>query len=61
MWRAFLEGDPKALKAEDGTLRGEVSRESVVSASTFCGTVGVLSSSIGSSDFLRIWILCPCT
>ena len=53
MWRAFLEGDPKALKADEGALRGDVSKESVF-CSSFRGKVGIWSSSIGSSDSCRI-------
>ena len=53
MWRAFLEGYPKALKVNEGALRGDVSKESA-----FClslqGKVGIWSSSIGSSDSWRI-------
>jgi hypothetical protein len=35
----LLEGDPKALKAEDGVLRGDALKDSLLGAS-FCGNVG---------------------
>ena len=58
--RGFLLGDPNALKAEDATLRGEVSNvRSLVS--NFLGRVGICSSSMGPLDSCRIWTRCPCT
>ena len=39
----------KGLKAEDGTLRGEVSKESLV-CSILRGRIGISSFSTGSSD-----------
>ena len=35
MLRGFLKGDLKALKAEDGVLHGEVSKDRVVSRMLF--------------------------
>ena len=40
--RGFLEGDPKELKAGDGPLRGEVSKEFFCSC--FWGRVGLWNS-----------------
>ena len=53
MWQAFLEADAKALKADEGALQGDMSKESVF-RSSFQGKVGIWSSSIGSSDSCRI-------
>ena len=56
----FLEGEPKAVKADNGTLQGEVSNESDC-YSHLRGRVGIVSSSMGPSDSWRIWIRCACT
>ena len=48
-----MEGDQKALKAEERALQGEVSNARVCDSS-LRGRVEILNSSIGSSDSWRI-------
>lgn len=56
---AFLDGDSKAEKEDDGALRGEALLESLAFTCFNCGSLGLVRTSVGSSDSETTRNLCP--